>query len=78
MKRYKTVLLKEANEKEFYTMKNVGKSKYLVNFHDGKKTNNDGSPFYDIKIFKNRKDMESFIGELVKKGYKLGKSPIYK
>jgi hypothetical protein len=47
----------------------VGKTKYLVNFHDGIKTHKDGSKFSDIKIFSNRKKMEGFIKKLRSNGY---------
>lgn len=55
--------------KLFYEMFNVGRSKYLVNFHDGAKTHKDGSPFYDIRIFKNKKAKNKFIDELREQGY---------
>ena len=64
--------------KEYYWTMNVGKAKYLVHFHDGVSTHKDGSEFYDMEIFRNRPDMEAFITELVKKGYKEGKPSIYK
>jgi hypothetical protein len=57
-------------KKVYYQMDNVGKSKYTVNFHDGKKTHKDGSPFYDIKTFKNKKDLNAFIQKLSKEGYR--------
>jgi len=44
-------------------MSNVGVSKYVVNYYTGKK-HNDGSDFYDIAIFKNRKKKDIFITEL--------------
>jgi hypothetical protein len=34
--------------KQFNEMQNVGKVKYLVNFHDGVKAHRDGSPFFDV------------------------------
>ena len=37
-------------------MYNVGKVKYLVKYHDGKKKHEDNSRFFDIAIFKNKKD----------------------
>lgn len=48
----------------------IGKAKYTVSFHDGKKTHKDGSKFYDIKILKNKKDLDAFIQQLRKDGYK--------
>ena len=51
-------------------MFNVGAVKYLLNFHDGIKTHKDGSVFYDIKCFKNKKKLNDKIKELVSLGYK--------
>lgn len=53
---------------------NIGKVKYVVSFHDGIKTHKDGSRFFDIRTFKNKKVMNKFITDLVKDGYK--KEPI--
>ena len=47
----------------------IGKAKYTVSFHDGKKKNKDGSEFYDLRIFKNKKDLADFIDKLKKDGY---------
>jgi hypothetical protein len=55
--------------KTFYLMFNVGKVKYLVNFHNGIKTYKDGSPFFDIGCFKNKKKLNAFIKDLKKDGY---------
>lgn len=49
---------------------NVGKVKYLVSFHNGIKTHKDGSPFYDVKLFSNKKGLKRFINELLANGYK--------
>jgi len=49
---------------------NVGKAKYLVSFHDGIKKHNDGSDFYDVKIFKNKIKLNQFIKELTSLNYK--------
>jgi len=56
--------------KKYNIMFNVGCIKYLVNYHDGIKTHKDGSPFYDIATFKNKKKLDSFENELLKDGYK--------
>lgn len=61
---------KPATEKLYYTQNNIGKAKYVVNYHDGVKTHKDGGAFYDIKIFKNKKDFENFIKKLESEGYK--------
>jgi len=50
-------------------MDNIGKAKYTINYHDGQKTHIDGSPFYDIMIFKNKKDLHEFITKLSIEGY---------
>ena len=57
--------------KLYNTSFGIGTSKYVVNFHDGIKRHNDGSRFYDIRIFSNKKEMVKFIKELEKEGYKL-------
>jgi len=40
---------------------NVGKAKYVVSYCDGTKHHADGSDFYDIAIFKNKKHKDVFI-----------------
>lgn len=44
-------------------MRNIGKAKYVVNYHIGKK-HKDGSDFYDMRIFKNEKFKNRFINLL--------------
>jgi len=48
---------------------NIGNAKYVVSFHNGIKLHKDGSEFYDIKIFKNKKKTLKFISDLKKEGY---------
>lgn len=48
---------------------NIGKARYVVDFHDGVKTHKDGSPFLDIRIFRNKKDTARFISDLKSEGY---------
>lgn len=55
--------------KTYYVMYNVGKAKYLLNYHDGVKTHKDGSKFNDIEIFSNKKKLEKKIKELKGEGY---------
>ena len=55
--------------KTYYTERNIGKAKYVVNFNDGVKTHEDGSKFFDINIFKNLKTLAKFITELENSGY---------
>ena len=45
-----------------YTIQyNIGKAKYVLTWHDGIKKHDDGSDFYDIAIFHNKKKLYSFI-----------------
>lgn len=55
--------------KRFNLMYNVGKSKYVINYHDGIKKHKDGSDFFDIAIFTNKKEFQAFIRELTGNGY---------
>lgn len=48
---------------------NVGTVKYLVSFHDGVKTHNDGSKFFDIATFKNKLKLKNFEKKLISLGY---------
>lgn len=50
-------------ELKYYISHNVGKAKYVVNYYTGKK-HDDGSDFYDIRIFSNKKYMNRFVGLL--------------
>ena len=47
----------------------VGKAKYVVNFHDGIETHKDGSAFFGIATFKNKKKLEAFEKDLLSQGY---------
>jgi len=58
------------SNKVFYTQYGIGTSKYSVSFHDGEKTHKDGSEFFDLKIFKNKKRLAEFTSKLVAEGYK--------
>lgn len=55
--------------KQYNEQMNVGKAKYVVNFYSGKQ-HKDGSPFFDVKIFSNKKEKDIFVLELVKLRYK--------
>ena len=55
--------------KTFYIQYRIGKSKYIVNYHDGIKTHADGSSFFDIQIFKNKKKLLSFVEKLIMNSY---------
>jgi len=56
--------------KTFYRQDNIGTTKYSVSYHNGVETHKDGSPFFDIRIFRNKKIMNKFIKELMSAGYK--------
>lgn len=55
--------------KRYNIQYNIGKSKYVVNYHDGVKTHLDGSNFYDIAIFRNKKELNKYIQVLKSYGY---------
>ena len=65
------------NTKRFNTMSNIGRAKYVVNYHDGIKKHNDGSDFFDMAIFKNKKKLNAFINDLYRDGYIEAKMDIY-
>ena len=54
---------------QFYIMYNVGKSKFVVNYHDRQKNHRDGSDFFDVAIFNNKRKFEAFVRGLCNKGY---------
>jgi len=64
--------LKNRNEvkKIYYIQHGIGKSKYVVNFHNGLKQHKDGSDFYDVRIFTNKKDLKRFETKLLQESYK--------
>lgn len=55
--------------KTFYIQKNIGQSKYVLNYHDGIETHKDGSPFFGIYIFSNIRELNKKIKELRSLGY---------
>jgi hypothetical protein len=56
--------------KIFYIQYGIGMAKYVVCYHDGIKKHDDGSNFYDIELFKNKKKLRVFVDNLKKEGYK--------
>ena len=65
-------ILEDCNEgkKKFrVNLHPIGKAKYSIVVHDGKSTHKDGSPFWGINIFKNKKDLAKAIKDYTKKGY---------
>lgn len=62
--------MKGVKTMKLYNIKyNIGKAKYVINYHDGIKTHPDGSKFYDIVIFSNKRKLKSFVSDLQKNGY---------
>jgi len=55
--------------KRFYTMLNIGRVKYVINFHNGIDKHKDSSPFFGIYTFHNKKKFEAKIKELKNEGY---------
>jgi len=66
----------DEGKKRFKRQDGIGKAKYTISYHDGKKKHKDGSDFFDIKIFKNKKDLSDFVGTLAKQGYKLTRESV--
>ncbi len=62
----------DEGQKRYNQKNNVGKSKYVISYHDGKKKHKDGSDFFDIQTFRNKKDLAKFVNALHKGGYKYG------
>ena len=56
--------------KTYHVMKNIGKTRYLINYHNGIKHYSDGSKFYDIAILHNKKELALFVNNLKNSGYK--------
>ena len=63
------VLSINEGKKRFKQQNGIGKSKYTISYHDGKKKHKDGSDFFDIKIFKNKPELEAFKKALLQKGF---------
>jgi len=59
--------------KRFYVQDNIGHAKYVVNYHDGEKKHPDGSDFFDVAIFKNKRKRDAFVASLLKDGYAEGR-----
>lgn len=63
--------VKKINEgkKRYYIQDNIGRAKYTVNFHNGTSTHDDGSDFFDIRIFHNKRERDAFVKQLNSSGY---------
>jgi hypothetical protein len=55
--------------KLYRVTQNIGRAKHVVSYHNGEKTHPDGSPFFDIAIFSNKKKRGVFIRGLHNTGY---------
>ena len=55
--------------KLYYTLDGVGKAKYTVSSHDGVATHKDGSPFYGIAIFSNKRERDKHVRHLIDTGH---------
>ena len=55
--------------KDFYYHERIGRARHCVSFHDGVKTHNDGSAFYDMRICGNKRKRDRFLRELRREGY---------
>lgn len=51
----------------------IGKVRHSVSFHDGAKKHEDGSEFWDIATFKNKKAVAAFVKTLKAQGYSEGR-----
>ena len=60
----------DEGKKRFYQQDGIGRAKYTISYHDGKSKHKDGSDFYGIQILKNKKELEKFRSDLLKKGYR--------
>jgi len=47
----------------------IGRARHSVSFHDGEKEHEDGSRFFDTRIFKNKTELNRFVSELKEQGY---------
>ena len=59
-------------KKRYYQQDRVGSAKYTISYHDGKQKHKDGSDFFGIQTFKNKKDLAKFVNTLHKGGYVYG------
>lgn len=63
------------NRKRYQVTHNVGSAHYCVTYHDGQKTHPDGSPFWDMVLFKSKVRMNGYLAILRKEGYTEGELP---
>lgn len=53
----------------YYEQQNIGKCRYVVNYCTGESFHDDGSLFFDIHIFTNKRAKNAFVKQLVSDGY---------
>lgn len=63
------ILSEAIDNNRFNVMFNVGTAKYVINYHVAGNTHGDGSPFYGIKTFQNKKEFEAHRKSLKAQGY---------
>ena len=56
--------------KAFRQEPQIGRVKYPISFHDGITKNNDGSDFWGIACFNNKKKAQAYVKKLKANGYK--------
>ena len=57
-------------EKNFKLTRSIGRAKYVISYHDGISKHKDGSPFYNVSIYSNKRDANRFCTVLESSGYK--------
>jgi hypothetical protein len=55
--------------KYYYTQDNIGKVKYTISYHNGLTKHKDGSPFYGIYGFSNKRKFHKRLKQLISEGY---------
>jgi hypothetical protein len=55
--------------KTYYLQHNIGTAKYAVSYHNGIDQHKDGSPFFGLRCFSNKKKLKSYIDGLKAEGY---------
>ena len=61
--------LRKTMTPHFYRQDGIGTAKYTVSYHNGTDKHKDGSPFYGIALFKNKKRLDRFVNQLTEEGY---------
>lgn len=60
----------EAQTQKEYNTLTLRRGQHTVNFFGGVKRHPDGSKFFDMRVFKNKRDADSFEKDLKKQGFK--------